>query len=215
MKFFENYKSILMKIAIIVWLTLLVIFAKLFTDYREQKSVIEMYNKGNNCYTSMGLYDVAGIYYDIADAYDPTEEQICSIHINKALSMVKPLTPEYINQDNIKDVLETLESARDTLCSDGCANMYDDNGHSEEAQTLKNEIDDYIEQLKKEYDVEQQDEPDEEKDKEQDTKEEDEQQKLRETFEDIQRQGMEERSRELDRSEASKHYGGFYDGKSW
>lgn len=201
------------KIAFIIWLILLVIFAYFVSEEKNQRDLVKAYNSGNNSY-NMEWYDIAETYYKVALQYHPEPDQICSIRINQALAMVTPLTPDYINDDNIDDVLAKLKDARDCLIKDGCAHENDNDGHSEDAQTLKNEIDDYIRQLEQQY--AKQDKPSEEpNNSEPEDPEDDDQKQLREIFNNMQQQGMIERNQELLESEQYKNGYDYYDGKSW
>lgn len=106
---------------------------------------INPYNRGNIFY-SLGDYDRAITEYDLALSYNPPEPADCMIRVNYALALIAPIDPDNINEDNLEEVLDILDEARDILCEDGCANDKG-TGHYDPAQTLKDEIDEFEEEL--------------------------------------------------------------------
>ncbi|MBO4426779.1 MAG: tetratricopeptide repeat protein [Clostridiales bacterium] len=106
---------------------------------------VNPYNRGNIFY-SLGDYDRAIAEYDLALSYNPPEPADCMIRVNYALALLAPIDPDKITEDNLDDVLEILDEARDILCEDGCANDKG-TGHYDPAQTLKDEIDEFEEEL--------------------------------------------------------------------
>lgn len=106
---------------------------------------INPYNRGNIFY-SLGDYDRAITEYDLALSYNPPEPADCMIRVNYALALIAPIDPDKINEDNLEEVLDILDEARDILCEDGCANDKG-TGHYDPAQTLKDEIDEFEEEL--------------------------------------------------------------------
>ena len=106
---------------------------------------INPYNRGNIFY-SLGDYDRAIAEYDLALSYNPPEPADCMIRVNYALALIAPSDPDKINEDNLEEILDILDEARDILCEDGCANDKG-TGHYDPAQTLKDEIDEFEEEL--------------------------------------------------------------------
>lgn len=106
---------------------------------------INPYNRGNIFY-SLGDYERAIAEYDLALSYNPPEPADCMIRVNYALALIAPIDPDKINEDNLEEVLDILDEARDILCEDGCANDKG-TGHYDPAQTLKDEIDEFEEEL--------------------------------------------------------------------
>ena len=106
---------------------------------------INPYNRGNIFY-SLGDYDRAIAEYYLALSYNPPEPADCMIRVNYALALIAPIDPDKINEDNLEEVLDILDEARDILCEDGCANDKG-TGHYDPAQTLKDEIDEFEEEL--------------------------------------------------------------------
>lgn len=104
------------------------------------------YNKGNRYYKKQH-YSAAIGKYEEALKHNPPKKKICDIRTNLALAMVKTFDENAIDEDNVQDVLNTLYAARDVLLADGCAADAPDVGHDEDAQTLKEEIDELIKKL--------------------------------------------------------------------
>lgn len=111
---------------------------------------INHYNRGVSYYSER-RYDMAEEEFRKAlskkHPMDEEKAKDCNIRINLALSMVKPLTPESITSDNVDIALQILYEARDILCEEGCADMENKEWHNDDAQTLKEEIDEYIKLL--------------------------------------------------------------------
>mgnify|MGYP006898697577 CR=1 FL=1 len=110
-----------------------------------------------------------------------------------------------------------LETARDILVEEGCANMEDDYGHSGDAQTLKNEIDAYLEMLKNpeesEKEKKEEQEPDTETSEEQE-KNSEEEKNIEKKFEEMEQQGLNERNQDLEDYKNLQNYE-YYDGNCW
>lgn len=225
--------SNLKKLSIILWGIAFIVMIFFLVLFMQKRQMREYYNLGNESYND-GYYDVAESYYKLALEQNPTHDEQCPIRINEALSIVTPLTPDSITEDNLDETIARLEEARDILCEDGCADMDDENGHNEQSQILKDEIDAYIESLKNppesdsgDQDQDQSQDQDSEQDQNQDqnqssnsdssqqqSEEEKQEEELRQEFENIQQQGMEERQSDLDYGEESGNYE-YYGGKSW
>ena len=103
---------------------------------------VNHYNRGNVFY-SLGLYERAQEEYELAMRSHLDEPSDCRLRVNLALSMVEQINPDQINDDNLQQVLEILDEARDILCENGCASRDDNSGHYPDAQRLKNEIDEF------------------------------------------------------------------------
>lgn len=104
----------------------------------------------------MGNYDYAASSFATALEKDPPHDvpypsKECQIRINLALSLVKPLDVEHWSNENERQhLIQVLTIARDYLTEDGCANPEKDvfDGHSEDAEQLKKDIDAALEKLK-------------------------------------------------------------------
>lgn len=107
---------------------------------------VNLYNRGNIYYT-LGKYDLAEAEYAQAMEYDLDDPQECRLRVNYALSLVEQIDPRNITDENLDQVLAILDEARDILCEDGCASRDDNSGHYPDAQTLKNEIDEFYNSL--------------------------------------------------------------------
>ena len=107
---------------------------------------VNHYNRGN-IYYSLGQYDKAEEEYELAMRSDLEEYQDCRLRVNYALSLVERIDPNNITDENLDEVLELLDRARDILCENGCASRDDNSGHYPDAQTLKNEIDEFEQSL--------------------------------------------------------------------
>ena len=111
---------------------------------------VNPYNRGN-IYYSLGQYDLAEHEYEQAMRSELEERQDCRLRVNYALSMVEQIDPNAITEENLDDVLAILDAARDVLCENGCASRDDNSGHYPDAQTLKNEIDEFEQSLLEQF----------------------------------------------------------------
>lgn len=111
---------------------------------------VNYYNRGN-VYYALGQYELAEEEYEQAMRSELQERQDCRLRVNYALSMVEQINPNEITEDNLDDVLAILDAARDVLCENGCASRDDNSGHYPDAQTLKNEIDEFERQLLEQF----------------------------------------------------------------
>ena len=105
------------------------------------------YNMGNIHYQNKD-YQSAIEEYNQALEEIPSKEQECSVRINLALAMIATLGEDYDSEENVEASIEKLTEARNVLLQDGCATENGD-GHSETAEKLKKEIDDLLDELKK------------------------------------------------------------------
>jgi len=103
------------------------------------------YNNANILYKNC-LFEDAIDEYLVTLEYDLPEGLECKIRINMALSTIALLPEDYDEYENIPDSIETLKEARDYLYDGECATP-DQDGHSEDAETLAQEITDEIERL--------------------------------------------------------------------
>ena len=95
---------------------------------------------------SLGDYDRAIAEYELALSHNPSEPADCMIRVNYALSLLAPIDADNVTEDNIDEVLEILDEAREILLENGCATN-DGDGHDDEAQKLKDEIDEFEQEL--------------------------------------------------------------------
>ncbi len=175
------------------------------------------YNNGNIHYQN-GEYQEAIEDYKLAlEADPPHESEECDIRVNLALAVIGTLPEEYSAPENIEQSITTLEEAKGYLLEEECA-MDDAEGHDEDAQKLKEEIDQLIEQLKQQQQSQggsgedDQDEPEEEDEQEQGGSD-DREEEIKEELQQIQEESHQEREdtlqlyEEMD-SNANTNWGG-------
>ncbi len=106
---------------------------------------ISHYNQGNNYY-QQGYYDLAIDEYEKALGYSMPEETECMVRINMALAITAPIDKKKITVHNLMDNIAVLREAEEVLTENGCANDKG-KGHSEKAQQLYNDIEEFIDEL--------------------------------------------------------------------
>ena len=108
---------------------------------------VPYYNLGNEAY-KMGNYDRAISYYRKALASDPPEGKECPIRVNLALAMIEKIDFDHLDEPQArKNAITLLKSARQVLCEVGCADPDGTDGHDEQAEKLKQEIDELLKEL--------------------------------------------------------------------
>ena len=122
--------------------------AKALTSFPFPESYVADYNYGNILYQN-GQYEEAIKQYKQALEGIVPKEKECKIRINYALAICQTVQVDENDQISIQNAIETYESAIEILTQKGCANKNDQNGHSKDAQTLKEDIQDEIDRLKK------------------------------------------------------------------
>lgn len=228
-KLVNKYKNLNKGIKIILWIIALICFVFFFARFQRHKLFIKNYNLGNLAFKGTD-YDEAEYRYEQSLYYKPTKRKECNVRINYALSIVTPITPESVTYDNLEESIDRLTEAKNILTESDCAHEFDTNGHNRKAQTLKEEIDEYIEWLKENVQPpEEQNEPEENQDdpennqqkenpnqgeNEDDSEAQQKENELRNLIEQGQKDGQEERF--LD----SEYYSNwdnfsFYDGQNW
>lgn len=106
------------------------------------------YNYGNILFQN-GEYENAIEEYKKALKRMIPKEKECNIRINYALAICKTVEVDEKDQESIRKAIETYESAIGILTEEGCANQNDNNGHSQKAEQLKEDIEKEIDRLKK------------------------------------------------------------------
>lgn len=216
------------KVLRVLWVICLVLFLALFVRYKMYKQGKIYYNKGVNYYKDEDYY-FAEKYFSYSIVYNIPKRLECKARINYALSITTPITIDSITLDNIDESIERLEEARSILVQHDCAHMYDSDGHNKKAQTLKEEIDEYIEYLKSEKEKFEEEKKadnldkssdedkknEEEKKKEEAKKLREEEEKLEEAFKQIEQEGLNERTNNLNTYEQWSTKSTYYSGKSW
>ena len=168
--------GLLKKIAIAVWIVTALFLAILVVNYYGNRRLIERYGEGiyqqnelgflgftqpyinhfnrGNIFFQLGDYTKAKQEYQSALNLKPEDPYDCKVRVNYALSYVKPIDPDKITEDNYEDVIEICETAKSILSEKGCATENND-GHYYAAQKLYNEINEFIESLKNQFENEQ------------------------------------------------------------
>ena len=162
------------KILIFVLIILFIIFLKMISNFAINSIIILKYNNGKylekqaeflkkciffesykahynygNILYQNGKYDDAILEYENALKKHVPKMKKCNIRINYALSICKTINVEEQSEDSIKKAIKEYENAIDVLTEDGCANKDDNNGHSQNAEKLKDDIQNEIDRLKK------------------------------------------------------------------
>ncbi len=112
------------------------------------------YNLGNYHYQRGEFEEAETDYYRAIECGIPYEKE-CPVKVNLALAMIEQLSDEEWEEflaceshDDMnaqaREVEKTLITARTILIEDGCAHEDDEDGHYEDAQTLKDEIDELL-----------------------------------------------------------------------
>lgn len=177
----------------------IVVYAYNNTDYKVTMSPVLMfnwsepyiayYNQGNIYYKEGWYADAVNSYYKALE-YDMPQERECCVRINIALAMLKSLGDDYADPENVQNSLMTLYAARNVLLEKECATEAGD-GHSEQAQKLKEEIDAIIKELEEQQ--QSQEEQNSEQNDEEQTKKSDEQKKQEDAFEEDVKKAIQEK----------------------
>ncbi len=119
------------------------------------QSYIVHYNQGNIHYQK-GEYEDAIRAYNETLALNLPKGKECSVRINLALAMLGTIKEQYDDPAFREDTIQVLLKAREVLLVDGCATVEGD-GHSREAEKLKEEIEAMLEEQQQKQQQEQQD----------------------------------------------------------
>ncbi len=186
------------------------------------------YNAGNVDYMH-GDYDSAIGNYKQALECAPPEKKECSIRINLALAMCHKIDFENLDTEkSVASAVRQLKAARKVLVEDGCAcpEVGKADGHSPEAEKLKKDIDDMLQQLDSENQYGDEDEEEQEDSGDEDKKdsssehhESQREQQLREDLEEQKEESMEHRQEvqesEYNQSGENGGYGENQDQANW
>ena len=165
------------------------------------------------------------------DINEHTENE-CRVRINLALSMLARIDFENLHMNDREEVdnaIKELLAAREVLTTDECAHFDDPNGHNKEAEQLKKDIDDMIEQLQQNQEDQQnnddQDDQQQNNDNNQDDQNNDSnsdrEDELRDELEDQMTQNQQEHQDGEDQMQQYQEEqnggggGSDYDGKTW
>ena len=162
----------LKKITIIIWLVTALILAVLVINYYSNRQFIKNYDSGvyqenelgflgftqpyiehfnkGNLYFRLRNHTKAKQQYQAALNLKPDDPYDCKIRVNYALAYVEPINMKKINKDNYEETIKICETAKSILAEKECANE-NNTGHYYAAQKLYNEINEFIEQLRNEF----------------------------------------------------------------
>ena len=121
--------------------------AKLLTYCNFSQSYVANYNYGNILYQN-GNYEEAIAEYEKALNKTIPEKKECDVRINTTLAICQTVQVDENEQQSIEEAIEKYEIAIDILTQKRCANRGNDNGHNQNAQQLKNDIQEEIDRLK-------------------------------------------------------------------
>ena len=135
---------------------------------------IVWYNLGNYYYQEGDYEESVDCYYRAIDCGIPYEKE-CEVKVNLALAMINELSEEewdaFLDAETsaemdaqARNVEKTLITARSILIEDGCAHEDDEDGHNEQAQILKDEIDELLNKDEEEDDEDEDEDQDENND---------------------------------------------------
>lgn len=162
----------LKKIIISIWAVTALVLGVLVANYYSNRSFIEKYDNGvfqqnelgflgftqpyvnsfnkGNTYMKLGNHTKAKQEYQAALNHHPNKPYDCKIRVNYALAYVDAIDTRKITKDNYEDVIQICETAKTILSENKCATE-DNNGHYYAAQKLYNEINQFIEELKNQF----------------------------------------------------------------
>ncbi len=127
---------------------------KMITTMNFPDGYVVWYNIGNYHFQQGDFEEAESDYYRAIEKGIPYEKE-CPVKVNLALSMIEQLSDDewdaFFDSDGSDDmnaqarkVEKTLVTARTILIEDGCAHEDDEDGHNEQAQILKDEIDELL-----------------------------------------------------------------------
>ena len=162
----------LKKITIAIWVVTALLLGVLLVNYYSNRSFIKNYDNGLYQQNELGFLGFTQPYiehfnkgnlffrlknhtkakqeYQTALNLKPGDPYDCKIRVNYALAYVEPIDVKKITKDNYEDTIKICETAKKILSEKGCATKNND-GHYYAAQKLYNEIDDFINQLKNQF----------------------------------------------------------------
>ncbi len=175
------------------------------------------YNLGNAHYKD-GDYSKAQIYYEKCLEYELPEGEECSVRINLTMTKIQQIDFNTIDAGyeafkndeevdlealikKIDEVIDQLKADRVILTEKNCAGAEDDNGHSKEAESLKKDIDNKIEELEKMKEEIQQKIDEQKQDQQQDQDQQNQDQQNQDQSQDDQNQQYQNQNQDQSQSE--------------
>lgn len=180
---------------------------------------IAHYNAGNIYYQN-GEFDKAIEEYKLAMKREPKRNHKCDIRINMALAMINALPEDYASEENVENTIAVLKEARALLIQDGCAKDKED-GHSEPASKLREEIDNMLKEAEGSGDgegKEDEGDPNEEKpnDKPEEETENEREQEIKNQMQQQQNNAYKERNEDkLFYEELEEEFGNYFEEPVW
>lgn len=165
---------------------------------------IAYYNDGNILYKKEN-YNEAINKYNKALSKNPPQKKVCDIRINLSLAMIKN-----INSNEYKTVYDELEEAKLNLYNNNCANSVDNNGYSQDAEKLEEEIKELQNQLNSDSNTNTNKDPQEQEEPEDSEDYSD----IEEELKEIERESNAKRQSDLSTYENFGDYS-YYSGKRW
>lgn len=188
------------------------------------ESWLPLYHMGNISYMQED-YDAAVSWYQRSLGKNPpAEEKECAVRINLALALLHKIDYEHLDTENaVRTAVSQLKTARSVLTEHGCADPDGTDGHSEQAEQLKKEIDELLKKLQNESEQQEdqqqdsQDTQDKEKEQEDDRQESGREKQIREELEEQRKQSAQERADKQQEKGMAEDGSGFgeFDGKTW
>ncbi len=175
-----------------------------------EEPYVVYYNLGNKHYEENEFADAIKEYEEALEIENIPEKKECSIRINLALARIGTIKSDYDAKENIEDTLDKLKKAKDVLLEEDCARE-DGDGHSIEAQKLKEEIDEIEKELKEKMDSEEEENPEEKPEEQEENDPENTQTQEQELVEMLENTSA-EREEEMRNMKETYQY---YSGKKW
>ena len=149
--------------------------------------------------------------YEKAIELKPSEEKECDIRVNLALAKLQEIEDDYdLSDSKIEETLDILDDARDILLENDCATN-DNDGHDDDAQDLKNDIDDFEDSLRRK----QEETKKGDSDKDENNKKDEDDSKGREKIKEDKDGAYENRIEGLELTNSLLNEYEYYNGKTW
>lgn len=174
---------------------------------------IAHYNYGNLLYKQKDYNQAIKEYKKALQLNPPKEKKECAIRINLALAMLQQIDEKDTSEENKNKTLTILKNAKEVLCEDDCAHVYDNNGHSKEAEQLKADIERKEKELKNEEKSNDSKKENEEENK--DDAQKDKQVQIKEKLQEIQKEALQDRQDGIEDVKKMYETYEYYKGKKW
>ena len=162
-----------MKIKILV-----VIYVILMAIVFVYQSYIVHYNYGNILFKNERYEEAIEEYEKALNKIVPKYKE-CKVRINYALALCKTVSLDESDENSVKNAIDTYQSASDILTEKGCASSDGRDFHNKDANTLREDIQNEIDRLKKLYNQEQNDNENDKKEEQQKNEEKNKEEKIK------------------------------------